>query len=573
MPLPVLFFAFANSPEKPLPQLTEEDDGIKSILHRRANREEHFKIHTESHADLGNVRKYISEYSNQLWLFHYAGHANSTQLFLTSGKVKADGIAAMLSRQSSMKLVFLNGCSTYMQVRGLLDLGIPAVIATHTPIDDDIAQKFAHFFYSTLELGGNIQEAFEEASDYITSIGNPTPIIRGFEIDELGDDISDETWGLFFLNKKIDVLNERLPSGIRKELPPEFEPNQILLESIWAVFEKGGLINDKLKKQKTSRKRMHILNNLPAPVAEQLRKLLVPLDDASEGYNKVSTKRLRQLSRTYQVLMELLTFTLLAQLWEHFLNKELNLTSITAKDNIQTFLVLSEESRNSFRFVPLIRKLISEMESNQLEYFVEELVEMKKILIEEESFHQSCKYFDLLSLRLIKESDVQLNPERERLCLEAEVHLANVFAEFGYIARYTLATVKQILVQKYRHTINPSFQHLVVRLVDLLGGVEEEIENFSSYLDSQSVLLLKEDEDQGNILFLNLSPFIIDENAFIDNSDVSKIYFLNHFKAHSNSWAYKLVSKPTEPELLVPGKNFRLILEQLEAFKEKFVSA
>ena len=147
-----------------------------------------------------------------------------------------------------------------------------------------------------------------------------------------------------------------------------------------------------------------------------------------------------------------------------------------------------------------------------------------------------------------------------------------MFSELGFLARYTLATVKQIVVQKYRHTVQPRFQHIVVRLVDLLGGMDDEEEIFDKFLDSQSVLLLKEDETSDTIPFLNLSPFIIDENAFVDNSDVSKIYFYHHRRPDQDGWAYRWVHRPADPVLWVPGTEFGIVKEQMEAFFERTIN-
>ena len=44
----------------------------------------------------------------------------------------AAGLAAFLGQQRGLQLVFLNGCSTQAQVKGLLEAGVGVVIATAT---------------------------------------------------------------------------------------------------------------------------------------------------------------------------------------------------------------------------------------------------------------------------------------------------------------------------------------------------------------------------------------------------------------------------------------------------------
>lgn len=578
----VLFLAFANSSTHPLQELTAEDHQLRDLLHDRSVKQGHFHLHRESHADLSSLRRYLTEFNNQLWLFHYAGHAETESLFLTSGEAQADGIAKMLSEQQMLKLVFLNGCSTQAQVQGLLDLGIAAVIATRCPIEDTMAREFAWHVYHALILGATIQEAFEAGSAYVQAAGRAVPVLRSLVFDETEPTATDDIWGLFYRPDREEVLQERLPTGAQADIPDDVDPNDLLIDTIWNALVEEGVVSAGRRTIKLSRKRMDILNNLPAPIAEHLRKLFVPLGDADEGYNKISPNRLRQLCRTYQVLMELMTFTLLAQLWEQILAESHGRAKtetpdarpfsmpVDLQEKILDFLKLPPDQRDTFTFIPFIRSLRVSLDAHQVEYFVEELADMAELIAEDNAFRRACTYFDFLRLRIDKQSEAQLQPEIGRLCLEAEMHLAAMFEELGYLGRYTLATVKHIMVQKFRHDLHPRFQHIVVRLVDLLGGMDEEQEVFMDYLDSQSVLLLKEDEEGDHIPFLNLSPFIIDKNAFVDNSDVSKIYFLHHYQAHPASWAYRWVHKPSDPVLLVPGKEFSVVEEQMKAFLAHF---
>ncbi|MEL6592712.1 MAG: hypothetical protein AAFQ68_21615, partial [Bacteroidota bacterium] len=418
-------------------------------------------------------------------------------------------------------------------------------------------------FYHALSLGASIGEAFGAAANYAETKGKASQTRSLFYEEET--ELSDLDWGLFHHPDRADVLDERLPSGVN--LPPEtdFEPNQLLIESVYEALLEEEVLMPSRKPPKLSRKRMAILNHLPAPVAEHLRKLFVPLGDSDEGYNKISTNRLRQLAHTYQVLMEMMCFTLLAQLWEQSLKGQSVPLGEDAKKQVLDFLNMPAKEREQYRFIPLIRALREALDEAEIEYFVEELNLMKTLIAEPTGFRSACEYFDFLRQRLYAQSDAQLQAELARLCQEAEQHLAAIFGELGYLGRYTLATVKQILVQKHRHQAQPRFEHLVVRLVDLLGGMDEEDETLNRFLDSQSVILLKEEEEE-ELDFLNLSPFIIDENAFVDNSDVSKIYFYHHQQSHPPAWAYRWVYKPQDPPLLVPGKEFGVVEEQMQAF-------
>ena len=117
------------------------------------------------------------EYRDRIAGFHFGGHANDFQLLLETndGRVAtadAAGLAAFLSRQLGLQLIFLNGCSTQRQVEALLDANIPMVIATSQAIKDDVAKEFASRFYRGLASGINVQAAYKEAEAAVRAQGD-----------------------------------------------------------------------------------------------------------------------------------------------------------------------------------------------------------------------------------------------------------------------------------------------------------------------------------------------------------------------------------------------------------------
>ncbi len=584
----VLFLAFANSDTAPLARLREEDEAIYQLLHQRGVKEGHFHLHRDSQTNLDNLRHYLSDFRDQVFIFHYAGHANSAEIFLQSGEAQAGGIAEMLAEQNQLKLVFLNGCSTRGQVQALLDLGIPAVIATRAPIEDTLATRFAKHFYHALALGATIGEAYQEAAAYAKAAGKALASIEDLD-RSLGSRMDgkkaghDDLWGLFHAEDRAEILNEKLPSHQQSTVSPDYKPNESLINALWYGLTEGenAPLDYRRKDPKLKVKRKLILSEFPAPVAEHLRKLMVPLGEEGQGYDKVSPARLGQLAITYNVLMELLTYTLLAQLWE--MEIKYRLAEIKApgsgtapqlppnvQEMIRAFLYLPEADRQTYRFIPLIREIQKVLDAHQEAYFVEELTDLAELIEDNSEFRGACLLLDLLRERLAKSQVAE--GEVAELCIQAEQALSQIFQALGYLARYTLATIKSIDVEKYRHTLQAEFRHIVVRLKDLLGGMEEEDATLLRFMDNRSVLLLKEDEDEDEIEgFLNLSPFMMDENAFVPDSDLAKIYFLHHYRAEEQVWYYRYVNKPRDPLLRVPGELFKLIEEQLKAFAEAFL--
>jgi hypothetical protein len=62
----------------------------------------------------------------------------------------AGGLARFLAQQRGLQLIFLNACATEGQVMDLLDVGVPAVIATDQAVEDATATAFAARFYKGL---------------------------------------------------------------------------------------------------------------------------------------------------------------------------------------------------------------------------------------------------------------------------------------------------------------------------------------------------------------------------------------------------------------------------------------
>lgn len=163
---PVVFLAFANDMDRHLATLKDESravyDALQPLEHANA-----VTLHREESAEFDELYNDLLAFDGRIVVFHYAGHADGTMLQLEGGNGGAGGIAKLLGQQSSLKLVFLNGCATKDQVKLLHDAGVPAVIATAVKISDTKATKLSTAFYAALVKGQSIFEAFESARGYI----------------------------------------------------------------------------------------------------------------------------------------------------------------------------------------------------------------------------------------------------------------------------------------------------------------------------------------------------------------------------------------------------------------------
>ena len=209
---PYILLSFANPinvPQHYLPSLNKESKviyqhlepfTIKSII-------DIYRNENTTIEDLFNTIERWDEY-RELLILHYGGHASGAKLLLNtdnanSKSVNAHGLAKLLGSLSSLKLVFLNACSTYEQVKILLDQGVKAVIATSEPVNDRMATDFADRFYQNLSDGKTIKESFERAKNFISSKYEE----KVFASDEYRDFVLDDfesleekdslPWGLY----------------------------------------------------------------------------------------------------------------------------------------------------------------------------------------------------------------------------------------------------------------------------------------------------------------------------------------------------------------------------------------
>lgn len=563
-----LFLAFANQQHGILPTLQEEDDALYRLLSPRAQAQ-HFLLHRDSFVTLDKLPSYLTLYRDSLAVFLFSGHADRDHLLLADGVANSDGVAQMLGQCPHLKLVFLNGCSTEGQVAQLLENGIPVVIATSAPVSDRSATFFSTHFFEALQKQFSLREAFDMAKGATETAFASVKMTAHRNIKKGPSSSAAPLWGMFFSDQNEHVANWKLPAkaAASAENADGFTPNQHLID---VLFNALGEYNDdiqKLAKQAARgvqvplpKKRMAVLNALPAPLAEPLRKLMVPVEQENEGYDKVSEARLRQIAQAYNTTMELLAFTMLAQLWEAYDSLGQLAVTPAQHDTLCAFFRLSKPAHEAFDLVELVGTIKGIFDQNNISYFVQELLEINELLRTDEVFAQSLALLNGLRIQLR-----QKTLDRSAigfLSKQAEEALAYLYARMGFMARYRLATIQGIDVEKYRHRREPTFNHATVMLHDLLGGFDVSAVQLNRSLDNRSILLLNEETWE----YLNLSPFVIDENAFHARAEICKLYFFFYWSNAAGTLFFKYVNKPDDPMLEVSDKHLSLVKEQFEAF-------
>ena len=192
MSLPVILLVFANdleNPERYLKELDGEQVDLINLLRP------FFRVEACPHAVPQHIEKVFHIFGETVGIFHFAGHAGPNAIQLAEGKLAyVQGLAPLVAMQGGVKLVFLNGCSTFGQIEAYRKANVPAVIATDKPINDNFAREFASLFYANFvesKQGLSLSRSFE-ATRYQIELRYPSPSAyysRGFKPkkEEYGD--------------------------------------------------------------------------------------------------------------------------------------------------------------------------------------------------------------------------------------------------------------------------------------------------------------------------------------------------------------------------------------------------
>lgn len=566
----VIFLSYANSTSSPLQFLTEEDDANYGTLQKRAY-QQHFFLHRDSHTSTQKISEYLSLYKDNIHLFLYSGHADRDHLFIEEEAARSEGICQMLSQCENLKLVVLNGCSTEGQVQALLDAGIPIVIGTSAPVNDQKAKDFSITFFQNLKEGASIESAFEMAIG-AAQVSGQIEVNRGDFRGQLRPSLfASPTWGLFYQEENKATLKETLPSYTIIPQPDNYQPNERLTNHLWMALKDYSrkiqmqhIMEEEGESVEQGDKHVAILNSLPRPIAEHLRKLLCPVEDEKEGYDKISLLRIQQMATAFDTIMEFITYVLLAQVWAYSFDHQLVAPDLKAL--VKAYLRRKPKDRQAYDFKPLLLELDQVLKKNEIPYFIEEMDIQQ--MFQKTAFHDAHLFLNILRKKLQEDSIAPY--EIKELCIRVEESLAEIVAELGYLGKYTLAAVKNIDVIRYRHKSSTSFSHGMVKLMRVFGKLQEEELELDRYLYNRSVLLLKNNKKEGgkNTQELNLSPFIIDDNAFYLKTDLSKLFFFSNLQKNTGSYVYRHIIRPDDPLLEVNEEKYDLVKEQFDVFKQ-----
>lgn len=569
MKQPVIFLAFANDKDDHLPLLDEERKVINGHLLPLAN-QQYLQLVIEPSATTTDISRFITDLKDRINIFHYGGHAGSKEILLQDQTANSDGIAQLLALQKELKVVFLNGCSTRAQVGLLQELGIPAIIATSIPIADQAARTFSDVFYRALAEDHTLEEAYKiAAANHLMTTGQAAGINRGLRVKK--EETDPLPWGLYITEGKEAVLNWKIPrqsagSFIVRGAGLKYQSGVIINQKLVMTIANAiaphsrsiQLILDEAKSKSREPKmrdlRVAVIDSFPTPIGMHLRKLLI--------VEEIGTDRLQKIVNLYQVSAQFLAYVLLAQVWdEKFSNPNYPILPVT-QSALKMFLSLSTPDSSTYNFVNLIEALGDTLAESKTPLFVEEFNTLRKQYQEEPDLKTAVLFLEEMKRELM---GAVAADEIESFCVQGEDKLCEIFKHIGFAAKYTLATIKTIELIKPRHA-SPRFRHNLVVLNQLTAaiGVLDDVLETTEYTDNNSVILMRDEETVSPSL--NLSPFILDENA-LSGQQNSKLFF---FTSYENKQINFTLIDNLKDTLNITRDNYPLVSELFDGFINKF---
>lgn len=539
---PVILLTFSNNQDAYLTNIVIEQKNIKKHLWAYDNNSSKILVRDVAHSSIEDIFYLVNRYHNRIQFFHFGGHANGEGLQLEkavgfSQHAHAKGIAGLLGSQKELKLVFLNGCATEGQVQTLLDAGVKTVIATSVAINDTKATLFSEQFYSALVAGSSIKGAFIRAKNYLETHHNHVEIAeisqtRGLRLKR--ESKNKLPWGIYLKAENQSILEEGLPKESYHQVmindasyPNNTIPklNTKLVKQVFIAIKNTPYALKLIKEAKANRQKIKpqnlrdaIIRSYLSPISVHLRTLFST--DLSQAY---SQNRLQQISITHLRTMEFLAFIMVSDLWDA-INQHRSQIEYTDAELVQlnAFFDLNEKTYPYFDFSLLIDAIINIFNRKDWKFYMTELNHYPNGLSDISTIAAAHKF--LIFIKNVLESDV---PSRliETYCIQAEEHLANLLCDLKFLVNYKLIVIKNIEVIQVRNEPPPKYKHIVVELDNNYNdqGTKDTDTNLQSFTDMESVLLYKDNITQA----LNLSPFVIDENALTKNLN-SKIFFLKH---------------------------------------------
>lgn len=519
---PVILLMFANQQDAYLDKLKEESKKINDILSTHHDKGT-IEVYREESTTVDDLSKAITRFDKRTVVFHYGGHADGGSLRFEGGDGNANGLAELLGQLPNLKLVFLNGCSTQDQVQHLLDNGVKSVIATAVPIDDGRAVIFAENFYRSFSNNHSIESAFRRAVAIMKTIYggdfDATVVRRGEAA--IHTDTAQMPWGLYLNDDVEEVLNWEIPTYYTskvtrtEEVPQQadFKVNTYIEEVIEAMIDiKPELEALCLNEDGDFDQRavlLQIIQNFPWPIGAQVR-LLVAKDG---DMDTPSMERLKQIVSVYTTTSQFLFYVIMSQMWN-----EKRASSFNAKSYLVDMLYLNKKQFGNFDYFRNFVEAVKLLRSADCDLFTDDFGRLADDFDAHGELYEAYDYLEAIRSAINAGKLEDLEAKTYEKCVEGEYYLSTILYHIAFMIKYDLVSIRDINVINHRH-LGTSFNHSIRRVNVNVGNIavsggdaKTKVRSYNRFTNNSSVVLTADIQDPNT--FLNLSPFIIDKNAF-----------------------------------------------------------
>jgi hypothetical protein len=490
-------------------------------------------------------------------LFHFAGHAAGNGLQFNQDIVntetgKTEGIADLFKREVDhgiLKFVFLNGCSTVGQVEQLKAVGVPSVMATHYPINDNQAVNFAGMFYKTWAKSDNLANAFDTPFISIQiAFETALAYLKSHYTVSVQEKIQDETRGFVF---EISELETTIPWELFTTIPTQtldFDIGQEsktfnefltrrLIEALVPYSRSASKFLPLANKKAIDWETILMISNKAKEVIVysyigvlgiQLQKLFaIGMEDLSTTKQR---KYIETVLFTANRTLKLVNFALLSTLWDFRMSHENHKNfQLDAKQQQALSNFFDDDFELNIQgYFDLLIVIYSIYKNNNLVFPFTGLTDFERHFEANSALTIACE-----KLQKINQT---LDSSRFKLedCFSAEKQLTTILETFVFLSEYKMVSIRNIAYDEMRNQ-KPQYIHTYTALgIDAKQNVNaEEVRSHDRPINTDAILLYKGNYQNS----INLFPFIIDMNA-LTFEDKAKICFYDSKDLNDGSLNY-----------------------------------
>ncbi len=587
-----ILIATANDARGTL-ELANEANEIQNILLKRIVG--NYQVQVIPEATTQRLVEALNLPNTEIEILHFSGHANGASLYFTDTAADAAVLSERLRGYASLKLVFLNGCATKKQVEFFHNVGIPFVIATSRPVEDAAASNIATCIYDYLTLGKSLRETMRlvtldarliKSNINMRAIGNIAEVVADSAIPwalypkDSNSDYNIQT-SIPIITIENSVNHDTFLRSLILSLKDYCSPINSDYENTIQTIEDGGYASSETISQ-------DLLKVLPLPLGIRLRQIISNPPTKQQDPEQYYTELRYDYAFYFETLFHYTASILLSQIWN---NKSMISSTTTERfDLVRTYLKENQLNENLADYADLIRTALEIIQISGIENIAPKIVNVLTY-IESEAFKKACAFFDKSKKYYWQSVRLPISESVEN-CFAAQDHLKEAFPYFGYFIENVLASVSSIKVVNFRH-VEKAYHSDVSKLI-----VNSDFRNnkWSDPMENKGILMFNADKFNASTPSLNLVPFYIDRNVFIenkvtiDNRDFDKqskkvvdmYMFIGYFSdKFTNDIALKKVSYPCyyyvslndpkkiwrfDPELL--GKNADYTIELVHINEE-----